>query len=124
MAIVVYYIPEPEWFQNHSSFANMAELPTENRERRNSHKKILFTGIVTALGIFKSHFYILIISSGISLHNFPEGVAVYLGSLKGFRFGVPLAVAIMLHNLPEGMAVAMPIYFATRRYRFFRSISN
>ncbi|RRT68566.1 hypothetical protein B296_00015144, partial [Ensete ventricosum] len=52
--------------------------------------------------------------TGISLHNFPEGMAVFLGSMKGLRVGVNLALAIALHNIPEGVAVALPVYFATR----------
>ncbi|MQM06470.1 hypothetical protein Taro_039294 [Colocasia esculenta] len=51
---------------------------------------------------------------GISLHNFPEGMAVFLGSIKGIRVGINLALAIALHNIPEGVAVALPIYFATQ----------
>ena len=50
----------------------------------------------------------------ISLHNIPEGVAVYLTCLKGVKSGLPLAIAMSLHNIPEGMAVAGPIYAATK----------
>ncbi|EGC32000.1 hypothetical protein DICPUDRAFT_39053, partial [Dictyostelium purpureum] len=50
---------------------------------------------------------------GVSLHNFPEGVAVYLSCLKGVDVGLPLMLAIAAHNIPEGMAVAAPIYSAT-----------
>lgn len=62
-------------------------------------KQVLFSGIITAVGI--------------SLHNFPEGIAVFLGSLKGLRVGISLALAIALHNIPEGIAVALPVYYAT-----------
>ncbi|CAI5500141.1 unnamed protein product [Closterium sp. Naga37s-1] len=47
------------------------------------------------------------------LHNFPEGIAVFLGSMKGLRVGISLAVAIALHNIPEGIAVALHIHFNT-----------
>ncbi|GAY47181.1 hypothetical protein CUMW_102680 [Citrus unshiu] len=63
-------------------------------------RQVLFSGIITAVGI--------------SLHNFPEGMAVFLGSMKGLRVGLNLAVAIALHNIPEGVAVALPVYFATQ----------
>ncbi|CAI5471818.1 unnamed protein product [Closterium sp. Yama58-4] len=57
-----------------------------------------------------------------TLHNFPEGIAVFLGSMKGLRVGISLAVAIALHNIPEGLAVALPIYFGTRsRWAAFRA---
>ena len=50
----------------------------------------------------------------ISLHNIPEGIAVYLTCLKGVQSGLPLATAMALHNIPEGMAVAGPLYAATK----------
>ncbi|XP_073272679.1 zinc transporter ZTP29-like isoform X2 [Primulina huaijiensis] len=70
-------------------------------------RQVLFSGIITALGI--------------SLHNFPEGMAVFLGSIKGFRVGLNLALAIALHHIPEGIAVALPVYFATQsKWRAFK----
>ena len=60
---------------------------------------LLSLGFVTALGI--------------SLHNFPEGIAVYLACIKGLSIGLPLTFAIAAHNIPEGMAVATPVYHAT-----------
>jgi len=50
----------------------------------------------------------------VSLHNFPEGVAVFLASMKELRVGATLAAAIAIHNVPEGISVALPVYFATR----------
>ena len=50
----------------------------------------------------------------ISLHNIPEGIAVYLTCLKGVKSGLPLGIAMSLHNIPEGMAVAGPLYAATK----------
>lgn len=67
---------------------------------RKHRRQVLFSGIITAIGI--------------SLHNFPEGMAVFLGSMKGLRVGLNLALAIALHNIPEGVAVALPVYFATQ----------
>ena len=48
-----------------------------------------------------------------SLHNIPEGIAVYITCLKGTKAGLPLAIAMALHNIPEGMAVASPILACT-----------
>lgn len=56
----------------------------------------------------------MVTALGISLHNFPEGIAVYLSSLRGLEIGFPIAVAIAAHNIPEGMAVAGPIYHSTK----------
>ena len=50
----------------------------------------------------------------VSLHNIPEGIAVYLTCLKGVKSGLPLAIAMALHNIPEGMAVAGPMFAATK----------
>lgn len=62
-------------------------------------RSLLQVGIITAFGI--------------SLHNFPEGMAVYLSCLaRGPMVGLPLTLAIAAHNIPEGMAVAAPIYHA------------
>lgn len=51
---------------------------------------------------------------GITIHNFPEGMAVMLSSLTEIKMGILVAVAIALHNIPEGIAVAMPIYYSTK----------
>ncbi|RWW15758.1 hypothetical protein GW17_00020389 [Ensete ventricosum] len=50
---------------------------------------------------------------GITVHNFPEGMAVFIGTTKGLRIGITFALAIALHNIPEGVAVALPVYYAT-----------
>jgi ZIP family zinc transporter len=54
------------------------------------------------------------VAVGITIHNFPEGVAVFMSSLGSIKFGVLIAFATALHNIPEGVAVATPIYFTTR----------
>ena len=46
----------------------------------------------------------------ISLHNFPEGMAVGVGFAHGdVGTGLPLAVGIGLQNIPEGLAVAVSL---------------
>ena len=46
----------------------------------------------------------------ITIHNFPEGLAVGVGFGTGdIRAGTSLAVGIGLQNMPEGLAVAMPL---------------
>jgi ZIP family zinc transporter len=56
----------------------------------------------------------ILITLGIAIHNFPEGLAVFMSSLSSIKLGVVLALAIALHNIPEGLAVAMPIFYATK----------
>jgi ZIP family zinc transporter len=52
--------------------------------------------------------WLLIIA--ITLHNFPEGLAVGVG-FGGDRLGeaIALMIAIALQNIPEGLAVALPL---------------
>ena len=46
----------------------------------------------------------------ITLHNFPEGMAVGVGFANGdITNGLSLAIAIGLQNIPEGLAVALPL---------------
>jgi len=94
-AIVVKFVPEPG--PDASADAKKDDdMPSATRKKR---AELMHLGLLTAVGI--------------SLHNFPEGVAVYLTSLQGAGVGLPLAFAIAAHNIPEGMAVAAPIYHAT-----------
>jgi len=72
----------------------------ENSMPKERKQSIAFTGMMAMLSI--------------SLHNIPEGIAVYLTCLKGVRSGLPFAVAMALHNIPEGIAVATPLYAATK----------
>ncbi|KAL9407278.1 hypothetical protein Peur_004250 [Populus x canadensis] len=99
--IIANFIPEP-------TFASSSDVKSKKKNgdqggkdiMKKHRRQVLFSGIITAIGI--------------SLHNFPEGMAVFLGSIKGLRVGLNLALAIALHNIPEGVAVALPIYFATQ----------
>lgn len=46
----------------------------------------------------------------ITLHNFPEGMAVGVSFGAGdWHNGIALAIAIGLQNIPEGLAVALPL---------------
>jgi ZIP family zinc transporter len=52
----------------------------------------------------------LLMAVAVTLHNFPEGLAVGVGLASGSeKLGVMLAVAIAAQNVPEGLAVAAPI---------------
>jgi ZIP family zinc transporter len=56
----------------------------------------------------------IVVFTGICLHNFPEGMAVYLSTLKGWNLGLTIAIAIGMHNVPEGIVVASTTYAATK----------
>lgn len=51
----------------------------------------------------------LFVGLGISLHNFPEGLAIGAGYTASQDLGFSLALAICIHNIPEGMAMAAPL---------------
>eukprot|EP01133_Synstelium_polycarpum_P014960 gene14960-17688_t len=115
-ALIIKFVPEADEHEGHKAVTQPETSTTsptkkngadkskdeagkkhQQKQKKDAYLKNL--GIVTALGI--------------SLHNFPEGVAVYLSCLKGIQVGLPLMLAIAAHNIPEGMAVAAPIYTAT-----------
>ncbi|EYU43829.1 hypothetical protein ABFS82_14G215400 [Erythranthe guttata] len=98
-AIIAYFIPEPTIAPINDSKKKTGDDGGKDMMKKH-RKQVLYSGIITAIGI--------------SLHNFPEGMAVFLGSMKGLRVGLNLALAIALHNVPEGVAVALPVYFATQ----------
>ncbi|XP_047162481.1 zinc transporter ZTP29-like [Vigna umbellata] len=100
-AVVAKFIPEPTPAPPFSNDKSTKKSGNEgnNGIMKRRRRQVLLSGVITAIGI--------------SLHNFPEGMAVYLGSMKGVRVGLNLALAIALHNIPEGVAVALPVYFAT-----------
>lgn len=43
----------------------------------------------------------------LTLHSFPEGIAVGLSLGKGLSFGFLITLVIALHNIPEGLAVGL-----------------
>ncbi|XP_052206073.1 zinc transporter ZTP29 [Diospyros lotus] len=100
-AVVTNFIPEPTLAPISDEKSKKKTKDEGSKDVMKKHRRqVLFSGIITAVGI--------------SLHNFPEGMAVFLGSMKGLRVGLNLALAIALHNIPEGVAVALPVYFATQ----------
>ena len=56
----------------------------------------------------------LLVTIGIFIHNFPEGMATFISALQSIELGLLLTFAIALHNVPEGIAVAVPVYTTTK----------
>lgn len=56
----------------------------------------------------------LLVTAGIAIHNFPEGILTLFGTIKDPHLGLVLLIAIALHNIPEGISVSTPIYYATK----------
>lgn len=51
----------------------------------------------------------IIVSIGLALHNFPEGLAIGSGFGASIVLGYSLAIAICLHDIPEGISMAVPM---------------
>jgi len=56
----------------------------------------------------------LLVTMGVFIHNFPEGMATFIGSLKDLELGILITLAIALHNIPEGIAVAATVSSHTK----------
>jgi len=65
----------------------------------NFNKKLMRSGIMTAIAI--------------GIHNFPEGITTFTMSANNLALGLPITFAVAIHNIPEGIAVAAPIFKAT-----------
>jgi len=50
-----------------------------------------------------------IMSLGIILHNFPEGVALGAAFYANVMIGIGLAVVIILHTIPAGLIIGLPL---------------
>lgn len=72
----------------------------------NSLVRTCSTGINLSPSMRKVWLFVI----AITIHNFPEGLAVGVGFGDGdIANGISLAVGIGLQNLPEGLAVALPL---------------
>lgn len=81
------------------------EKDKNDRKKRNELKKIsnaekdrkslLRTGIIVSIGL--------------AIHNFPEGLAIGSGFEASLKLGYSLAVAICIHDIPEGISMAVPM---------------
>ena len=51
----------------------------------------------------------IIISMGLAIHNFQEGLAIGTGVGASLKLGISLAIAICFHDIPEGISMAVPM---------------
>lgn len=97
MAIMYRVIPDLE----HPELTNPStKLPGEEQPVLVADRMLFTAGLGVALGV--------------TLHNFPEGMATFFLTLDDPQVGLSVALAIAIHNIPEGIAVVVPIYYATR----------
>lgn len=66
-----------------------------NKEILKSKNSLLKTGIIVSIGL--------------AIHNFPEGLAIGSGFEASLKLGYSLAIAIALHDIPEGISMAVPM---------------
>ena len=85
--------------ENPHEMHEIEELDRTVYENQNRNRKLMRTGLVSALAI--------------AIHNFPEGLATFAATLQNPTLGISIAIAIAIHNIPEGIAVSVPVYYAT-----------
>ena len=71
------------------------------QKKFNSSKKINKSNSLLKIGI--------IVSIGLAIHNFPEGLAIGAGFEASVKLGLSLAIAICFHDIPEGISMAIPM---------------
>jgi len=65
------------------------------KNMKNANNTLLATGIIVSIGL--------------AIHNFPEGLAIGSGFEASTKLGLSLAIAICLHDVPEGISMAVPM---------------
>ena len=68
---------------------------SENSKTKGMENNLLKTGIIVSIGL--------------AIHNFPEGLAIGSGFEASLKLGLSLAIAICLHDIPEGISMAVPM---------------
>ena len=51
----------------------------------------------------------IIVSIGLAIHNFPEGLAIGSSFDISSKLGIGMAIAICMHDIPEGISMAVPM---------------
>lgn len=55
----------------------------------------------------------LLIALAVTLHNIPEGIAMFTIGVSNYRLAFPILLAIVIHNIPIGLSISAPMYHAT-----------
>ena len=99
IAIIDRLVPSFENPHEAHRVEEIEEIEERNIKTHTKERKLMRTGVMTALAI--------------AIHNFPEGIATFTSAVNNTSLGIAIAVAIAIHNIPEGIAVSVPIFYAT-----------
>ena len=66
-----------------------------NKNKKKKKNSLLKTGIIVSIGL--------------AIHNFPEGLAIGSGFEASIKLGLSLAIAICFHDIPEVISMAVPM---------------
>jgi zinc transporter, ZIP family len=55
----------------------------------------------------------ILIALAVTLHNIPEGIAMFTIGVSNYRLVFPILLAIIIHNIPIGISISVPMYHAT-----------
>jgi ZIP family zinc transporter len=55
----------------------------------------------------------ILIALAVTLHNIPEGIAMFTIGVSNYRLAFPILLAIIIHNIPIGISISVPMYHAT-----------
>lgn len=84
---------------------------TVNKNRNNIESKLKINTQLNSENKNKSNLLKtgIIVSIGLAIHNFPEGLAIGSGFEASIKLGLSLAIAICFHDIPEGISMAVPM---------------
>ena len=75
--------------KNKTEKTNSSDMIALRNSRQNTKNNLLKTGIIVSIGL--------------AIHNFPEGLAIGSGFEASLKLGLSLAIAICFHDIPEGI---------------------
>lgn len=77
-----------DFFRSLSRYSSGADLDTQESRRAWRVAMLLFVSL--------------------TVHNFPEGLAVAASAMESKELGIKVMIGIMVHNVPEGVSIAVP----------------
>ena len=81
--------------KNRNNIESKLKINTQLNKKNKNKINLLKTGIIVSIGL--------------AIHNFPEGLAIGSGFEASLKLGLSLAIAICFHDIPEGISMAVPM---------------